>query len=302
MASIPNANIIKQPLKYLEIPLNKFSDEVIPHHQKVLEQHKVYVHKLIAVNDTKQLEKEIKDKKRSIKQLRDLLYELDTLRTQVEDDGLDAFDTKTMPLRSSILRLTRTYQELENRVDKMTPKNEPSPMSSPDERINPFEGAQAIQLQEDLDSLRLQQEQARLNGVQELQKKSEDLLEIHKDLHKLVKAQGEQVEEVEINVTAAQDNIQAGFLDVVKVNKLKVVTYPATGAFVGSLIGGPIGFLAGIKVGGLAALGCAVAGYMGGKLLKRQKDLDINDADHVINNENNENHTAVVEKVEKKEN
>jgi len=81
---------------------------------------------------------------------------------------------------------------------------------------------------------------------------------------------------------------------------LKVVAYPATGAFVGTLLGGPIGFLAGFKVGGIAALGCAVAGYAGGKLLKRQKDLEVNEAEHVINNENNENHSAVNE-IEKKD-
>lgn len=114
-------------------------------------------------NDTKQLQKEIKDKKRAIKQLRDLLYELDTLRTQVEDDDLDGFDIKTMPLRSNILKLTRGYQDLEVTVDKVIAKNEPPAETySPDERYNPFEGAQPIQIQADLDELRLEQEQARL--------------------------------------------------------------------------------------------------------------------------------------------
>lgn len=47
MASISSPSIIKQPLKFVEIPLNKFSEEVIPHHQRMLEQHKVHVHKVI---------------------------------------------------------------------------------------------------------------------------------------------------------------------------------------------------------------------------------------------------------------
>lgn len=33
-------------------------------------------------------------------------------------------------------------------------------------------------------------------------------------------------------------------------------------------MGGPIGLVAGFKVGGLAALGCGIAGYTGGKLFK----------------------------------
>ncbi|XP_019757471.1 syntaxin-17 [Dendroctonus ponderosae] len=297
MASLSSPSIIKQPLKFVEIPLNKFSEEVIPHHQRMLEQHKVYVHKLIALNNTTQLVKEIKDKKRAIKQLRDLLYELDTLRTQVEDNDLDPFDTKTMPLRSSILKLTKTYQDLEKAADKLIAKNQPGspPEPSPNERFNPFEGASHIQIQADLDEIKLQNEQARLNRVQEIEQTSNDLKEMHRDLHQLVRDQGEQVDEIEIDVAAAEQNVQSGFLNIVKANKLNAVAYPATGAFMGTLLAGPIGFLAGFKIGGLAAIGCAFAGYAGGTLLKKQKDIDVNEAEHVINNENNENHTTVSE-------
>lgn len=46
MASVLNPTIIKQPLKVVEIPLNKFSEEVIPHHQKMFEQYKISVQKV----------------------------------------------------------------------------------------------------------------------------------------------------------------------------------------------------------------------------------------------------------------
>lgn len=64
----------------------------------------------MAINNVEQLSKELSEKKRVVKQLRDLLYELDTLRTQVEDNDLDSFDSKTMQLRTSILKLTKCYQ------------------------------------------------------------------------------------------------------------------------------------------------------------------------------------------------
>lgn len=51
--------------------------------------------------------------------------------------------------------------------------------------------------------------------------------------------------------------------------RLKAVAYPVTGAFLGGVIGGPIGLVAGLKVGGIAAIGCAIAGYTGGKLLNK---------------------------------
>lgn len=64
---------------------------------------------MIAINNIQQLQREIKDKKRTIKQLRDLMYELDTLRTQVEDADLDKFDNKTLSLRKIILTLINGY-------------------------------------------------------------------------------------------------------------------------------------------------------------------------------------------------
>lgn len=54
--------------------------------------------------------------------------------------------------------------------------------------------------------------------------------------------------------------------------RLKAVAYPATGALLGGIIGGPIGLLAGAKIGGLTALGCAIAGYTGGKFFKKIHD------------------------------
>lgn len=47
MANKEFATGSKQPLKYVEIPLTKFSEEVIPHHQRIFEQHKLYIYKVI---------------------------------------------------------------------------------------------------------------------------------------------------------------------------------------------------------------------------------------------------------------
>ena len=39
-----------------------------------------------------------------------------------------------------------------------------------------------------------------------------------------------------------------------------VQLYPVAGAFLGSCLGGPVGFLAGVKIGGLAAVGGGILG------------------------------------------
>jgi hypothetical protein len=60
-------------------------------------------------NNIQIVQQEIKSKKRVIKQLKDLMYELDTLRTQVEDVDLDKFDTKTLSFRKIIITLISGY-------------------------------------------------------------------------------------------------------------------------------------------------------------------------------------------------
>lgn len=61
------------------------------------------------LKNTEQLSYEIKNKTRIVRQLKDLLYELDTLRTRVYDEDLDKFDSKTFSLRRSIATLIKDY-------------------------------------------------------------------------------------------------------------------------------------------------------------------------------------------------
>lgn len=56
------------------------------------------------------LKHEVNNKKNTVRKLRDLFNELDTLRAQAESEDLDAFDEKTLPLRKIILGLLSEYQ------------------------------------------------------------------------------------------------------------------------------------------------------------------------------------------------
>lgn len=48
--------------------------------------------------------------RRTEAQLKSLLYELDTLRAQVNDDELDKFDVLTVALRKTILNIINQYK------------------------------------------------------------------------------------------------------------------------------------------------------------------------------------------------
>ncbi|CAH1970370.1 unnamed protein product [Acanthoscelides obtectus] len=218
MANIIPSNSSKQPMKVLEVPLNKFSDEVVPHHQNVFEQYKGGIQKLVALNNTKQLKKEIKEKKRTVKQLRDLMYELDTLRTQVEDEDLDKFDIKTLSLRKIIINLINGYTELEKSAEKLIQAEEIK-ITSEKENCNPFEGASQLQLQENLNDLKLKQHREQLARVENINKDVEDLHEIYRDLHGMVETQATHVDQVEESVESTQKNVEGGLKHLVNAHK-----------------------------------------------------------------------------------
>jgi syntaxin 17 len=268
--SVLNTSITKQPLKLIEVPLNKFSEEVIPHHQSIFEQHRTCVLKLMSKNNIQIVQQEIKIKKRVIKQLKDLMYELDTLRTQVEDVDLDKFDTKTLSFRKIIITLISGYTDLEKKCAELENRQNEEDQKLLEE-TSPFEGASQIQIHENLDDVVLRQRQELLNEVETVHKETEDLNQIYTQLHQMVEDQKEHVDQAEEKVESAHENVHAGFKDLVKAHRLKTAVYPVTGAFLGSMIGGPVGLVAGFKIGGLTALGCAIAGYTGGRFFKKSQ-------------------------------
>ncbi|KAJ3660392.1 hypothetical protein Zmor_004842 [Zophobas morio] len=271
--SIVNTNITKQPLKVIEVPLSKFSEEVIPHHQNVYEQHRTLILKLISQNNTTLLRQEIKNKKRMPKQLKDLMYELDTLRAQVEDADLDKFDTKTLSFRKTIINLISGYTDLEKRSAALdAARNEDEERLL--QKTHPFEGASQIQIHDDLDEIKLKQRQELLEDVENVQRDAQDLNEIFTQLNQMVESQRENVDKVEESVDNTQENVQSGLRQLVKAHKLKTAAYPVTGAFIGTMIGGPVGLVAGLKIGGLTALGCALAGYTGGRFFKKNYEVE----------------------------
>ena len=58
---------------------------------------------------------------------------------------------------------------------------------------------------------------------------------------------------------------------------------PLAGAMMGLCLGGPVGVLAGVKLGGVAAVGGSILGYTGGSVIKEQKDMRKHIDDHYKN-------------------
>lgn len=261
-----NSSANKDNFKLIEVPLDKFHTEALPYHLQLYQQQKETIEKCMFLKNTEQLSYEIKNKTRIVRQLKDLLYELDTLRTRVYDEDLDKFDSKTFSLRRSIATLIKDYGALETSAKNLIESQ--NEINENIENENPFHAVDQIQISANLKELKLQESKSTLERVEALNEDIENLHGIYVDLNSMVCTQKEAVNTIESDIVKTEGTVKEGLSHLIKAHKLKSAMYPISGAAIGGLVGGPIGLVAGFKVGGLAALGCGIAGYTGGKLYK----------------------------------
>ncbi|XP_011697954.1 PREDICTED: syntaxin-17 [Wasmannia auropunctata] len=255
---------IKQPIRRLEIQINNFN-VAIPHHVNLLKRHKNNIKKFQDQHDWEQVRKEHVNVSRIIKQLKELLYQMDTLRAQVLDVDIGKFDKLTTKARASIMNAIEEYLEMELNFPTSPPV---SPASEPHETQHPLEDS-GIQLQAEQEDL--QRQQTCLHVWNRLQGEIQQLHELFTEFNKVVHDQKEMVNNMEDNIEETQINVNEGARYLQKASAYKVAAYPLAGAMLGTCIGGPIGLLAGLKIGGLAAVGCGILGFTGGSLLKKKQ-------------------------------
>ncbi|KAL3275313.1 hypothetical protein HHI36_020080 [Cryptolaemus montrouzieri] len=284
--------VVKQPLRVLEIPLSKFTEEVIPHCQRRYDKQKVIIHKLLAEENSKELRKEITSNTSAIKQLKDLMYELDSLKLQVQEQDVTKFDIRTLPLRKSIVTMITGYTDL-SKLSQNILNNVEEPIY---DSSNPFEGACQVQISENIQELKLKEYNEKCARVEAINEDVNDLHHIFGQLNEMVQVQGDSVQDVSESVESTANNVNAGVKHLQVAHRLKTTAYPMTGAVLGSMIGGPIGFVAGAKVGSLAALCLALIGYTGGKVFKNANEEFISQ----VTVQDNEAQAVIVDGEEKK--
>nr|CAD7441045.1 unnamed protein product [Timema bartmani] len=118
----------------------------------------------------------------------------------------------------------------------------------------------------------LEKQQACLQSWDNLQAEVKDVHELFQDFDRVVQEQKQKVNEVDTNVEQALENVTEGTKMLSLAAKHKAAIYPLAGAIIGGCIGGPIGLVAGLKLGGLAAIGCGALGFTGGHILRKRED------------------------------
>lgn len=97
------------PIKQAEISIKKFNDVGIPHHLGLLKNHKSNIEKSLALSDWDKVKKEEINATRVIKQLKNLMLEMDVLRSNVLETDLDKFDQLTMIGRQKAKEAIQEY-------------------------------------------------------------------------------------------------------------------------------------------------------------------------------------------------
>lgn len=137
-----------------------------------------------------------------------------------------------------------------------------------------------IQAKFQLSDHQLRTREACLHEFENLHREIDDLHTMFYALNEHVVVQGDNVDVVAENVDVAQVQVVHAEQHLRQALKYKKAMYPLCGALLGTCVGGPIGFLAGLKVGGLAAVGCGILGFTGGSVIKNKEERDTIEETH----------------------
>lgn len=271
----------KKPFKLIEIPLTKFKEEAVPFHRANYEKRRSHVQKLLTSDDEKiNLPKEAREITTVIHQLKELACELITLKTEVQYDDLTKFKLKADPIYEDISDLICKYNGLQQLcVSRCAVMNEYQ-----DEGVSKQDAFVDLQIQENLEDLKLEEHYNRLKNVQNLQEDIENVHGMFVDLHGMVEEQGIAVNTIESNVEEVQEDTKRGFREILKASKMNKASYPILGASFGAIAFGPVGAAVGIKAGLLAGATCAVFGYFTGRYMRKHNDSFIDSTAAAVEN------------------
>lgn len=255
---------MKQPIRRLEIQINNFN-VAIPYHVDLLKRHKTNIQKYQAKQEWDNVYKEHVNVSRIVKQLKSIWYQMDILRAQVLDSDIDKFDKMTVNARASIMNAVKDYLELRLNLPESRPR---SPKDEDEAASHPLHGSY-VQLQKEQQEL--ERQKTCLHAWNNLQEDIHQLQELFLEFNKIVDDQKESVNAVENIIEETNVNVEEGEKFLSKAARYKVAAYPLVGALLGTCIGGPVGLIAGVKVGGLAALGCGILGFTGASFLKKRE-------------------------------
>lgn len=258
-------------IKQAEISIKKFNDVGIPHHLSLLKNHKSNIVKSLALDDWDKVKKEEINATRVIKQLKNLMLEMDILRGNVLESDLDKFDELTMRGRQKAKEAIQEYLGLQLKNTRSPQSNFEDFENNPESEL--VDNLPQIQADFELSDHQLRSREACLAEFENLQREIVDIQDLFFKLNGTVLEQAENVTTVEENVVEAQVQVEEAEKQLRQALTYKKAMYPLCGAILGFCVAGPVGMVTfGLKAGSLAATGAAILGATGGTVLKNKTE------------------------------
>ncbi|XP_061165186.1 syntaxin-17-like isoform X2 [Saccostrea echinata] len=259
----------KFSLRRLEISINKFI-KVITIDIDRLQQHRLNVEKFNRLNDWSALNRENVNATRTVQQIKANIKEIKKLRTQVMDEDIEEFDTKTDPMVQQAIHTLQDFVNLRTEISQSNTVTDDTDVFSGRQRTvseNELLIVETEQLHHIPDSSQAEESWENLH---------ENLVELNSLIHDFssaVKTQQETVDRIEDNIEKAHEGVQKGAIQLGKASKYKAAIFPVAGALLGTVVAGPVGLIAGAKIGGVVGVGIGgTAGFFGGRLLKNRQN------------------------------
>lgn len=261
----------KVPYRRLENAVLKFTKVVIPTDLERLKNHQLNIEKYRKCKAWDQLHKEHINAGRTVQQLRANIKEMETLFLKVRNEDIQTLTTVLQPVKKMALDSISDFLELHSKSVENLLINEKS-LCEEQNSISKEVCIKDSESQIDAPFLQIQ-DQIASESWNSLEKDLLDLNEIVNEFSHLVYTQQEKIDSIEDHVNTAAVNVEEGTKNLGKALQYKLSVLPAAGALIGSIVGGPIGLLAGFKVAGIAAaIGGGFLGFTGGKMIQRKKE------------------------------
>lgn len=252
----------KTSFKRFELPVQRFSKTALPLYLDLLKKHEQNIVKFRCSKEWEKVRRETLNAQRTVSQFRAAIREVDDVRHLLTLEEEKEFQRQIKPHQSKALDAIKKFTDNcsnTTSIEEITP-----------EPVRPESGLR-LQYKEEflLEEIEVEQRKAQLQTYENLQQDISDLQEIFSTFSENVHEQAETVDQIEENVETALENVNEGERFLSRAAKVKATLYPLTGALIGTCIAGPVGLLAGIKIGSLAALGGTVLGFTGGQVVKK---------------------------------
>ncbi|RWS24212.1 syntaxin-17-like protein [Leptotrombidium deliense] len=307
MAAKETNSITKYPFKRLKFAIHKTSTAV-PNQIDLLKQHNLRIQEHKANGKWDLLYKEQTNAFNVLKQVKQTVIELEKLKHQVDDDDYDQLEREIMPIRAKIGEAINSFVSVNGDLnckfdnsdvffkytklprsaffDDSDDSNEWQVLSVGHDgrRINSCVNNGAInasmngEIDNDLnvtwsttlsaEAEDLKKQKVVLNTWNLLTEEINSLHAMVCSLSSEVNKQKETVNRIEHHVEDTKEKITDGVKSLNKASLAKVVYLPVTAAVCGGLIGGPVGFVLGMKCGATVATVGGFIGYFGGKFIQ----------------------------------